>query len=121
MIVRRLSQVLLSGIFISGGVQQFLEPGGRKDLVHQAGIPQPHSSVRINGAVMVLGGGMLALDSAPRLGSLLLIGTLIPTTLVGHAFWNHEGQARAQQWTQFTKNMGLIAALLMVLFSRRKR
>lgn len=116
---RAMGQMLLSGIFISGGASSFLQPGGRVDTVAAAGLPNPKTAVELNGAAMVVGGTMLALDIAPKLAAAALIGCLVPTTVVGHAFWKAENEgARKAQQTQFLKNLGLIGGLLLVLVQR---
>ncbi|MDQ6659452.1 MAG: DoxX family membrane protein [Chloroflexota bacterium] len=108
--------VLLSGIFIYGGWGAFSKPGGRPKLVAAAGIPQPEQAVVLNGALMILAGLLLGLGIAPRIAAALLIGSLVPTTLVGHPFWKEEpGPEREKQLLQFLKNLGLISGLLMVL------
>jgi len=113
---RSLGHLLLSGIFIAGGWNAFAKPGPRVNKVADAGIPEPEQAVKLNGAAMVIGGLLLGLGIAPKLASLLLIGTLIPTTAVGHAFWKEEeGATRQQQLTQFFKNLGLLGGLLIVL------
>ncbi len=109
-------QLLLSGIFIYGGWGAFSKPGGRPKMVAAAGIPRPEQAVVLNGAVMIVAGLLLGLGIAPRLAAALLIGSLVPTTLVGHAFWKEEpGPEREKQLLQLLKNLGLIGGLLMVL------
>jgi uncharacterized membrane protein YphA (DoxX/SURF4 family) len=116
---RILAQILLAGIFIKGGADAFLQPGGRVETVAKAGLPNPRTAVELNGAAMVIGGSMLALDIAPRLAAAGLIGSLVPTTLVGHPYWKVEDQAaRKMQQIQFLKNLGLVGGLLLVLFGR---
>jgi putative oxidoreductase len=114
--LKTLSHLLLSGIFISGGAAQLIEPGGRVQKVGGAGIPQPEQAVTLNGAAMVFGGTLLALGIAPRLAALILLASLIPTTFVGHSFWAEESAAgRKAQQTQFLKNLALMGGLLMVI------
>jgi putative oxidoreductase len=109
-------QLLLSGIFIYGGWGAFSHPGGRPKMVAAAGIPRPEQAVVLNGALMIVAGLLLGLGIAPRIAAALLIGSLVPTTLVGHPFWKEEpGPERSKQLLQFLKNLGLISGLLMVL------
>jgi len=69
--------------------------------------------VRGNAAVQVLAGALLALGLAPRMSALALAGSLIPTTLAGHAYWTIEDPAvRKLQRIQFHKNMAMIGGLL---------
>jgi hypothetical protein len=54
--------------------------------------------VRINGGVQILAGATLLLGIKPRLSAVALAGSLIPTTLAGHSFWEMEGgDAKAHQ------------------------
>jgi putative oxidoreductase len=114
--IRSLARLLLSVIFIAGGADAFLKPGGRVDKVANAGLPQPKQSVEFNGLAMVIGGALLALGVFPRLAAAILMASIVPTTIVGHAFWKEGSEAgkKAQQ-TQFFKNLGLLGGLLLVL------
>lgn len=119
--IRTLTRLLLSGIFIFGGWGAFSKPGGRPKLVEAAGIPQPERAVVLNGVVMVLAGLFLGLGIAPKPAAALLIGSLLPTTLVGHPFWKEEAwPEREKQLLQFLKNLGLISGLLMILTEKAK-
>lgn len=117
--LKTLGHVLLSGIFILGGADAFAKPGGRVKAVEKAGISEPEAAVVLNGAVMIAGGTALALGFFPKLAATVLIGSLIPTTLVGHAFWKEADAAIVKnQRTHFLKNLGLIGALILVLLER---
>jgi uncharacterized membrane protein YphA (DoxX/SURF4 family) len=77
--------------------------------------------VRINGAVQVVAGTMLALNRLPRLAALALAGSLVPTTLAGHRFWNEsDPSGRAAQRTQFLKNAAMLGGLLVVVSERSR-
>jgi putative oxidoreductase len=120
--LKHLGRFCLAGIFVVAGAEAFREPGGRVKRVEDAGLPQPELGVRVNGATMVLAGIALALGIAPKWAAGVLIGSLIPTTLVGHAFWKEEaGQARSMQRVQFLKNLGLVGGLLWVLAEERRQ
>ncbi len=72
--------------------------------------------VRFNGAVQVGAGLALALGVMPRVAALALAGSLVPTTLAGHRFWEEQDPAaKAQQTTHFLKNVGMLGGLLMVV------
>ena len=114
--IRSLSRFLLALIFISGGSNVFINPDRRAEKVAAAGIPQPREAAMLNGAIMTIAGMMLALGIAPRLAALALLGTLIPTTVVGHPFWKETTPAeRATQQTHFLKNLAIMGGLLAVL------
>jgi putative oxidoreductase len=71
-------------------------------------------AVRINGAVQVVAGSLLALGWWPRLSALAIAATLVPTTAAGHRFWETEGeQERKQQRIHFLKNASMLGGLLI--------
>src|SRR5665213_547048 len=114
--LKPLGRLCLAGIFVVAGAEAFNAPGGRTQKVEGAGIPESEIAVKVNGATMVIAGLMLAFGIAPRAAAGALIGTLIPTTLVGHAFWKEEPpQAQAMQRIHFLKNVGLLGGLVWVL------
>ena len=88
-------------------------------LVHraapQAPIPtDPQTLVRANAAVQVAGGLMLAAGKAPRLSALVLLGSLVPTTLARHRYWEEvDPESKSQQKTLFFKNVSAAGGLLI--------
>jgi putative oxidoreductase len=71
-------------------------------------------AVRINGAVQMVAGALLALGRFPRLSALAMAGTLVPTTLAGHRFWEADEDAdQAQQRIHFLKNLSMFGGLLI--------
>ncbi len=71
-------------------------------------------AVRINGAVHLVAGSLLAAGRLPRLSALALAVTLVPTTWAGHRFWEAEDeQERAQQKIHFLKNLTMMGGLLI--------
>jgi putative oxidoreductase len=112
-----LSHKMLAAMFISGGANNFLRPERIAPKVANAGISEARQASALHGALMLLGGTLLALDIMPKLAALLLAGTLVPTTLVGHPFWKEENPAnRANQQIQFFKNLAMFGGLLEVVF-----
>ncbi len=118
----RLARPMLAGMFIYGGIDAVRDPGGKAPMAQDVapGIAEPLrlpddpvKLVRINGAVQVVAGGLLALGKLPRLSAYALALTLIPTTLAGHRFWEQtDKQQKTQQQIQFLKNVGLLGGLV---------
>jgi putative oxidoreductase len=122
--VRRLAGLLLGGIFISGGLEVLQRPEPRAKLaepvVSQVAAVVPRApadamtAVRLNALTHVIAGSALALGIMPRAASLVLAGSLVPTTFGGHRFWELEdAAARAQQRTHFLKNAAILGGLLV--------
>ena len=122
--VRRLAGLCLGGIFISGGLDVLQRPEAREKLAEPvvrqvaAVVPQapadPATAVRLNALTHVIAGSALALGIMPRVASLVLAGSLVPTTFGGHRFWElDDPAARAQQRTHFLKNAAIFGGLLV--------
>lgn len=70
--------------------------------------------VRFNGVVHLACGLMLATGRQPRLSALVLAGSLVPTTLAGHRYWEEsDPAARNNQRVHFLKNISMIGGLLV--------
>lgn len=86
--------------------------------VKQAGVPIPEDTetlVRINAGVQVGGAFLLGTGRAPRLGATLIAGSLVPTTIAGHAFWaESDPESKKVQALQFFKNLALFGAMVIV-------
>ena len=118
-------RVFTAPIFISGGYSAVTDPAGKAAMAESTldaireyvpGLPDDNELlVRINGGVQILAGTTLLLGIKPRLSALALAGSLIPTTLAGHSFWEMKGgEAKAHQ-TQFSKNLAALGGLLLLI------
>lgn len=129
MLVRRIARPLLSTIFIAGGIDALRNPAQRAakatplidksvetlpGAVTQKLPADPETLIKLNAVIQIGGGALLASGKAPRLASLALAGSLIPTTVAGHDFWNESDPAlRAMQRTNFVKNVSLLGGLMI--------
>lgn len=122
-VVRRIARPLLSAVFIQTGLDQFRHPAPKADaarpLVHKVAGPlrlpdDPETLVRANGAAMAGAGALLAIGRLPRLSSLVLATTIVPTTYVAHPFWEtKDPEERRSQRIHFLKNLGLLGGVLL--------
>lgn len=129
MLVRRLARPLLAAVFIKGGIDTLLNPEPRVgmitpkvaqardavgDKLPSQAPTEPEQLVKIDAGVKIGAGVLLALGKFPRLASLLLAGSVIPTTLTAHPFWESKDPAeRSAQQTHFLKNLGLLGGLIL--------
>lgn len=119
----KLSRPMIAALFVWGGADALLNPEPKADAAQDVGpavaaplgLPtDPETLVKINGAVQVLAGILLALGRFPRLSALALTGSIVPTTLAGHAFWEEdEPAARKGQRLHFLKNLAILGGLLL--------
>ena len=122
---------MLAPMFIAGGLDAFNHPEGKAGkaaavttpVADTLGLPDdPTAFVRANGAIQILGGALLGTGAYPRVAALALAGSLIPTTIAGHPFWEaSDDKERAAQRTQFLKNVAMLGGLLLVVTDRRAR
>jgi uncharacterized membrane protein YphA (DoxX/SURF4 family) len=115
---------MLSSMFITGGLDALLKPGPKAPVAEDVApkiasnvefLPEDTEQlIRINGAVQVVAGSLLALGRMPRLSALVLAASLVPTTAAGHRFWEEQdkGQRQAQQ-IHFFKNVSMLGGLLL--------
>jgi putative oxidoreductase len=122
-ITRRIARPMIAGMFISGGIDALQHPEAKaaraapvaEKLSEPLGLTQePVTLIRVNGAVMVVGGLLLGAGKIPRLASIALAASLVPTTFAGHRFWEIEDpQQRAQQRVHFLKNISMLGGLIL--------
>jgi uncharacterized membrane protein YphA (DoxX/SURF4 family) len=130
-IARIAARVLTGSTYVALGLDAFRVPGGRVQLAGptldrlRTVLPLPDDDealVRLNAAVQVAAGGALIAGVAQRPAALVLIGSLIPTTLAGHAFWAADDPAAHKaQRVQFHKNLALIGGLVFAVLERSQR
>ncbi|MFC4018547.1 DoxX family protein [Micromonospora sp. GCM10011542] len=126
--VRSLARAMLSGIFVVSGYRNFVNPtrlapaakpvtDRMAPLLRKAhpSIPtETEQLIRINSAVQLGAGLMLATGRLTRPAALALAGTLVPVTIAGHPFWkNDDPMARNNNQIHVLKNLGLLGGLLL--------
>lgn len=129
MLVRRIARPLLAAPFVFGGVSTLRKPQDRvpgarpvvekitstadKQLPVQ--VPRDVETwVKADAALKVVAGGLFGLGRLPRLTALALSASIVPTTLAGHRFWEHDDPTeRFGQISNFLKNAGLLGGLLL--------
>lgn len=128
-LLRLVARPMLSAVFVTGGAQQLTDPGAHlapARTVTEPLLDEDASSdlrelqlVQLNGLAQVVGGLLLATGRLPRLAALLLAGSLVPTTLAAHRFWEEDDPAaRQEQQVHFVKNISLLGGLLIATTDR---
>lgn len=122
-LVRRIARPMLASTFIIEGFNSFRHPAthveAAKPLLEKVapalGLPNdPELLIRVNGLAQLVGGLMLATGKLPRVGSVLLVGSIVPTTVAGHAFWaESDPKAKRVKQIGFVKNVSLLGGALL--------
>jgi uncharacterized membrane protein YphA (DoxX/SURF4 family) len=123
--LRPVARPLMAAMFVFGGLDSARRPATKvaraepvaPRIAEPLGLPtDTETLVRINGIAQVVAGTTLALGWFPRVSALVLAGSLVPTTIAGHPFWEEDDpKVRAQQTIHFLKNLGLLGGLLLVI------
>ncbi len=126
-LVRTIARPMLAGIFVVSGLDVLADPEPRakiaKPVVDAVAsvVPfaptDPVDAVKLNAAVHVGAGLLLAGGVMSRLSALALAVSIVPTTIAAHPFWEIDDPVnRSRQRTQFLKNAAILGGLLVVAF-----
>jgi uncharacterized membrane protein YphA (DoxX/SURF4 family) len=128
MLIRRIARPMLSAVFISRGVDALRSPkpaadAARPTLEGLSKLPDPvgtnvpsnaETVARVNAAVQIGGGLLLATGKLPRVASAALALTVIPGSLGGHTFWNEtDPQRKTDERRAFLTDVSLIGGLII--------
>src|SRR5271170_4251651 len=128
MLIRRIARPLLSAVFIGQGVETLRNPtatleateptiAALRTLPEPVGdmVPSnPETAARINAAVQVGGGLLLATGKLPRIASAALAFTVVPGSLGAHLFWNEDDPERkAQKRRDLLTDLSLLGGLII--------
>jgi uncharacterized membrane protein YphA (DoxX/SURF4 family) len=128
MLIRRIARPMLSAAFISRGIDALRSPkpaadAARPTLEGLSKLPDPvgtnvpsnaETVARVNAAVQIGGGLLLATGKLPRVASAALALTVVPGSLGGHKFWNEtDPQRKADERRAFLTDVSLIGGLII--------
>ena len=128
MLIRRIARPLLSVAFIGQGIDSLLNPKPAAEAAAPMvdglrALPDPVSSVipsdpqtfaRINAAVQIGGGLLLATGKAPRVASAALAFTVLPANVGAHMFWSEsDPQLKTEKRKEFMTDLSLLGGLMI--------
>jgi uncharacterized membrane protein YphA (DoxX/SURF4 family) len=128
MLIRRIARPMLSAAFIGRGIDALRSPkpaadAARLTLEGLSKLPDPvgtnvpsnaETVARINAAVQIGGGLLLATGKLPRLASAALALSVVPGSLGGHMFWSEtDPQRKADERRAFLTDVSLIGGLVI--------
>lgn len=128
MLIRRIARPLLSVAFIGQGVDALRNPKPAADAARPAldgmrALPDPigtnvpsdaETFARVNAAVQIGGGLLLATGKMPRLASAALAFTVIPGSIGGHMFWTEtDPQRKADERRALMTDLSLLGGLII--------
>jgi uncharacterized membrane protein YphA (DoxX/SURF4 family)/vacuolar-type H+-ATPase subunit H len=128
MLIRRIARPLLSAVFIGQGIETLRNPKVTVEAAEPAmaalrtlpdpvgsNVPSdPETAARMNAAVQLGGGLLLATGKMPRIASAALAFTVIPGSLGAHLFWNEsDPERKAQKRRDLLTDLSLLGGLII--------
>ncbi|WP_414687572.1 DoxX family protein [Mycobacterium sp.] len=128
MLIRRIARPLLSAVFIGQGVETLRNPKVAADAAEPTvtalrTLPEPFGSkvpsdpetaARLNAAVQVGGGLLLATGKLPRIASAALAFTVMPGSVGAHLFWHeYDPDRKAQKRRDLLTDLSLLGGLII--------
>ncbi len=111
--VHLIGRLILGGFFIYNGIHHFKKTKEMAGYAASKGVPQPEIAIQATGAMMLVGGTMLALGIKPKIGALMIAGFLAGVSPVMHNFWSvEEPNQKMNEMINFTKNLALLGGAL---------
>lgn len=126
-----IGRIAFAVIFIISGISKFMDLGNTANMIQSevvlpaffsgaigslettTGMKFPMLLAIAGASIEVIGGAMIALNFASRLGAILLILFIIPATYFFHDFWTMQGDAWMQNLIQFQKNLSILGGLIV--------
>lgn len=128
MLIRRIARPMLAATFVGRGVEALRSPkpaadAARPTLEGLAKLPGPvgpnvprnaETVARVNGAVQIGAGLLLATGKLPRFASAALALSVVPGSLGAHTFWAEaDPERKAVQRRAFVADVSLIGGLII--------
>ncbi len=114
-VVFLIGRILFSMIFIVKPLEHF--SGQLIDHADSMGVPMSGVMVPVWGVLALLGGLSILLGFRAKIGALLIVIFLLPTTFYMHPFWTSETTfAQMMQGYCFWKNLALMGGALMITY-----
>jgi putative oxidoreductase len=112
-----LGRILFAALFILSGVNHLTKVAALSQYAASKKVPAPRAAVVLSGLVILAGGLSILLGYAPRIGALLLVLFLVPTSFAMHNFWTvADPMQRQVEVAMFLKNLALTGGALMTYY-----
>ena len=111
-----IGRILFGGYFLTGAASHLINNAGMVGYASSKGVMAPKAAVVGSGLLLLIGGLSVLLGYMPLIGVITLALFLVPVSFKMHAFWKEtDPMAKMNAKIQFSKNMALLGAALMLL------
>ena len=113
-VVPLLGRILVSVVFIMGGIGKITGFSVEEGMVAAKHLPMPAVALGIALVIELVGGLAILLGLFTRFTSWILFLYLIPTTFLFHNFWAMQGMDRLDNMIHLQKNLAIMGGLLLL-------
>jgi len=113
-VVPLLGRILVSVVFILGGIGKITGFSMEEGMVAAKHLPMPAVALGIALVIELVGGLAILLGLYTRFTAWVLFLYLIPTTFLFHNFWAYQGMDRIDPMIHFEKNLAIMGGLLIL-------
>ncbi len=110
-----LGRVIFGGLFLYNGINHLKQRGTMTQYTESKGIPNPELAVVGSGVGMTLGGASVILGVKPKWGAAAIAAFLATASPAMHDFWNADEASKQGELINFSKNMALLGAALVLM------
>jgi putative oxidoreductase len=110
------ARILYGGFFLMEGINHFSKRTIYAQSAASKKVPAPMVAVLGSGSLVMVGGLSILLGLYPEIGLWLIVAFLVGVTPVMHNFWSvSDPNQKVIETVQFTKNVALLGAALMIV------
>jgi len=113
-IVPLCGRVLLSAVFILGGIGKIFGFSMEEGFVAAKHLPLPAVALGIALVIELVGGLALLVGLYTKFTAWIVFLYMIPTTFLFHNFWAMQGPDRLDNMIHFEKNLAIMGGLLLL-------
>lgn len=111
-----IGRILFGGFFLMNGINHFMKLGMMSGYAKSKGVPAAKLAVVLSGIMLILGSLGILFWIYLDIAIILLVIFLFFISFWMHNFWAiADPQQKMAEMVNFTKNMALIGALLIIL------
>lgn len=110
-----LGRILIASYFLISGVTKIASFESSLFVYQRQDVPYPVMFLYVSTLLLIIGAFFVMLGYRTRIGALLLMLALLPTTFYFHNFWSHQEDDLFFQAVFFFKDIAIIGGLLYVI------
>ena len=112
--VALIGRLIFGGYFLFAGLGHFTGLKGMAGYAKSKGVPAPTLAVAGAGLLIIVAGALVVLGWHADWGAWMIVLFLLGVTPMMHNFWSAAPAAKQDELINFTKNLGLLGAALMI-------